>query len=115
MVTMADEMVAMARHFMSGIAANEETLALEALERVKNAGPGGMFLTDEHTFEHFQSALFLPKLLDRSRYDSWEAGGSQDLYRRSNAEARRILAEHQVTPKTNDKIIEEITAYVANL
>jgi trimethylamine--corrinoid protein Co-methyltransferase len=115
MVTMADEMVAMARHFVSGIAVNEETLALEALERVKNAGPGGMFLTDDHTFEHFQKTLFLPKLLDRSRYDSWEAAGSRDLYKRSNAEARRILAEHQVAPKSNDKILKEINAYVENL
>ena len=112
---MADEMVAMARHFVSGIDVSQETLALEALERVKNAGPGGMFLTDDHTFEHFQSALFLPKLLDRSRYDAWEAAGSQDLYQRSNAEARRILAEHQVAPKSNDKILEEVNAYVENL
>jgi trimethylamine--corrinoid protein Co-methyltransferase len=93
MVTMANEMVAMARHFSRGIPVNEETLALAALERVKDAGPGGMFLTDDHTFDHFQEALFLPKLLDRSRYDSWEAAGGQDLYKRSNEEARRILSE----------------------
>jgi len=115
MVTMADEMVAMARHFTGGIPVNEESLALDALERVKNAGPKGMFLTDDHTFDHFERALFLPRLLDRSRYESWEAAGSHDLYKRSNAEARRILDEHQVTPKTDDKVLKEIDAFVASL
>ena len=115
MVTMANEMVAMARHFTGGIPVNEESLALNALERVKNAGPKGMFLTDDHTFDHFERALFLPRLLDRSRYDSWEAAGSHDLYKRSNAEARRILDEHRVAPKTDDKVLTEIDALVASL
>lgn len=115
MVTMANEMVAMARHFTAGIHVNEETLALDALKRVRNAGPKGMFLTDDHTFDHFERALFLPKLLDRSRYDPWEAAGSQDLYKRSNAEARRILDVHQVAPKTDDKVLKEIDALVASL
>lgn len=115
MVTMANEMVAMARHFTGGIPVNEESLALNALERVKNAGPRGMFLSDDHTFDHFEQTLFLPRLLDRSRYDSWEAAGSHDLYKRSNAEARRILDEHQVAPKTDDKVLKEIDAFVASL
>jgi trimethylamine--corrinoid protein Co-methyltransferase len=115
MVTMANEMVAMARHFTGGIPVNEETLALDALQRVKDAGPRGMFLTDDHTFDHFERALFLPKLLDRSRYDSWEAAGSHDLYNRSNAEARRILDQHQVAPKRDDKVLQEIEAIVASL
>jgi trimethylamine--corrinoid protein Co-methyltransferase len=62
---------------------------------------------DDHTFENFEQALFLPKLLDRSRYDTWEAEGSKDLYTRSNEEAKRILAEHQVTPK-DDGVLKEI-------
>ena len=115
MVTIANEMVAMARHFVGGIDVNEETLALDALQRVKDAGPKGMFLTDDHTFDHFEQALFLPRLLDRSRYDSWEAAGSQDLYKRSNAEARRILDEHQVAPKTDGNVLKEIKAFMANL
>ncbi len=114
MVTMANEMVAMARHFTAGIPVNKDSLAVEALERVKNAGPGGMFLTDDHTFDHFKEALFLPNLLDRSRYDSWEAAGSQDLYKRSNQEARRILSEHQVTPKTSD-VLRDIDTLLERL
>ena len=102
MVTMAAELVAMSRFFAGGIPVDDETLALDAIERVVTGGPGSMFLTDDHTFEHFMQAQFLPKLLDRSRYDSWEEAGARDLYKRCNIEAKRILSEHQVEPKPDE-------------
>jgi trimethylamine--corrinoid protein Co-methyltransferase len=102
MVTMANELVAMSRFFTRGIPVNEETLALDAIERVTCGGPGSIFLMDDHTFEHFMQAQFLPKLLDRSRYDSWEEVGAIDLYKRCNIEAKRILSEHQVEPKPDE-------------
>ena len=110
MVTMSDELVAMSRFFTEGIPVSDTTLALEVIERVARGGPGSLFLVDDHTFEHFEDALFLPKLLDRSRYDAWKAAGATDLYTRSNLEAKRILVEHRVEPKPDDvlKGIEEI-------
>jgi trimethylamine--corrinoid protein Co-methyltransferase len=102
MVTMANELIAMSRFFTGGIDINQETLALETIERVVRGGPGSIFLMDDHTFEHFMQAQFLPKLLDRSRYDSWEESGATDLYKHCNIEAKRILSEHQVEPKSNE-------------
>ena len=107
MVTMANELIAMSRFFVEGIPINEETLALEAIERVAGGEPGSIFLMDDHTFENFMYAQFLPRLIDRSRYDSWEEAGAPDLYRRCNIEAKRILAEHHVEPKS-DVALEEI-------
>jgi len=107
MVTMANELIAMSRFFTRGIPVNEETLALEVIERVVSGGPGSIFLMDDHTFEHFMQAQFLPKLLDRSRYDSWEESGAMDLYKRCNIEAKRILSEHQVEPKS-DQVLKQI-------
>jgi len=107
MVVMADELIAMSRFFTEGIQVNQETLALEAIERVAGGGPGSIFLMDDHTFEHFMQAQFLPLLLDRSRYDSWKEAGATNLYQRCNSEARRILAEHLVEPKP-DGIIKGI-------
>jgi trimethylamine--corrinoid protein Co-methyltransferase len=107
MVTMANELVAMSRFFVGGIPVGEETLALEVIERVVKGGPGSMFLTDDHTFEHFMQAQFLPKLLDRSRYSAWEEAGAMDLYKRCNIEAKRILSEHEVEPKS-DEVLQGI-------
>ena len=87
MVTMANELVAMSRFFARGIEVNDETLAFEAIERVINGGPGAMFLMDDHTFKHFMQAQFLPKLVDRSRYDSLKESGSMDFARRCYIDA----------------------------
>jgi trimethylamine---corrinoid protein Co-methyltransferase len=109
MLTIADELVAMARHFTRGIPVNEGTLALDALERVKAAGAKGIFLTDDHTFDHFENALFLPQLLDRSRYDTWQADGERSLYQRSNDRARQLLAEHRLSPEMDPGLAGEIS------
>jgi len=115
MVTIADELIAMARHFHKGIAVDTETLAIEALERVKDAGARGIFLTDDHTFEHFETALFLPELMDRSRYDTWEAEGSRDLYRRANEKARNLIAAHRPSPEIDPKLDAEISRLLERL
>lgn len=114
MVTMANELIAMARYFTRGISVNNETLALDALQRVRDAGSKGIFLTDDHTFDHFEKALFLPNLLDRSRYDTWEQEGSQDLYQRCNETAKRIVETHSPTPK-NERMLQQIESIVKSL
>jgi trimethylamine--corrinoid protein Co-methyltransferase len=111
MVVMANELIAMSRFFTEGIPVNQETLALEAIERVAGGEPGSIFLMDDHTFEHFMRAQFLPVLLDRNRYDSWKEAGATDLYQRCNLEARIILSEHQVEPKP-DEIIKGINRII---
>jgi trimethylamine--corrinoid protein Co-methyltransferase len=107
MITMANELIAMSRFYLKGIAVNESTLALEAIERVGRGSPGSIFLMDDHTYDNFMEALFLPRLIDRSRYDTWQKAGTLNLYDRCNKEAKRILAEHQVNPKP-DAVLKEI-------
>ncbi|MFP3975985.1 MAG: trimethylamine methyltransferase family protein, partial [Dehalococcoidia bacterium] len=111
MVTMANELIGMSKFFTGGIPVNKETLALEALERVVSGGQGSIFLMDDHTFDNFMKAQFIPALMDRSRYDAWKEAGSMDMYQRCNKEAERILSEHKVEPKS-DKIIKEIDQIV---
>jgi trimethylamine--corrinoid protein Co-methyltransferase len=113
MITMANELIAMSRFYVQGIPVNDGTLALEAIERVGRGGPGSIFLMDDHTYDHFMEALFLPKLLDRSRYDAWEKDGALNLYNRCNEEAKRILAEHEVDPKP-DTVLKEIEQILKN-
>jgi trimethylamine--corrinoid protein Co-methyltransferase len=114
MVAMANELVEMSRFFTGGISVEDKTLALDVIERVVKGGPGSIFLTEDHTFEHFMKANFLPKLLDRSRYDAWEAAGATDLYSRCNTEVKRILTEHQVINKSED-ILKGIEGIIQSL
>jgi trimethylamine--corrinoid protein Co-methyltransferase len=99
MLVIADEIIRMARFFMEGVQVNKNTLALEAIDRVT---PGGGFLADEHTMENFRTAQWLPDIIDRSRYDTWEKAGSKDMFGRANQRARKILSDHQVPPLPED-------------
>jgi trimethylamine---corrinoid protein Co-methyltransferase len=102
MVVMADELIAMSRHFVEGIPVTRETLAIDAVERVAKGAAGSMFLSDDHTLDHFGQALFMPRLLDRSRWDQWVQGGKMDLAARCNSAARTILAGHRAPAKPAD-------------
>ena len=110
MLVMADELVAMSRFFTCGIRVDDQTLALDAVERVARGKAGSIFLTDDHTFEHFMQAQFLPRFLDRARYDSWLADGGLDLQQRCNIAAKNVLSTHEVQPKPDQvlKGIDEI-------
>jgi len=112
MITMANELIAMCKFFVKGIPVTDETLALDVIDKVAKGGPGSIFLTSDHTFDHFMTSLFLPSLLDRSRFDSWKSAGTEDMYRRCNMEAKRVLKEHDVSPKPAE-IIKEIDKVVA--
>jgi trimethylamine--corrinoid protein Co-methyltransferase len=107
MLVMADELVAMSRFFTCGIPVDDQTLALDAVERVARGEAGSIFLTDDHTFEHFMEAQFLPRFLDRARYDSWLADGGLDLRQRCNVAAKNVLLAHEVQPKP-DRVLKGI-------
>ena len=82
-------------------------LALEVIDRVALGTDQSIFIADPHTAEHFRTAQFLPKLLDRFAHTQWEENGAKDLYDRCNFEAKRILNQHEVSPKP-DRILNEI-------
>ena len=110
MLTLADELVAMSRYFVDGLRIDDDTLALDVIDRVaRNGSSGAIFLSDKHTFTNFKTALFNPELCDRSRFEHWEAGGAKEMHQRCNEKARQILAEHQVVPKSA-AVLESIEA-----
>lgn len=82
---------------------DEDTLALDVIDRVaRNGSSGAIFIGDSHTFKHFKKALFHPELSDLSRFEHSEANGSKEMQRRCNENARRSLADHPVTPKSEE-------------
>ncbi|MEA3440344.1 MAG: trimethylamine methyltransferase family protein [Chloroflexota bacterium] len=108
-LVIADEIIRETRFLTGGLDINPTTLALDAIARIK---PGGGFLADDHTLDNFRTSQWIPKMIDRSRYDSWKAAGSRDMFTRANERAREILAEHEVTPLSEDaeSVITEVLA-----
>jgi len=109
MLVIADEIINMTRYLLGGLQVDRETLALEAIARVE---PGAGFLADDHTMDHFRTAQWAPKIIDRNQYDIWREAGSKDMFTRANERAREILAEHEVPPlpEEAENVIADVLA-----
>ncbi len=70
-------------------------MALDVIERV---GPGGQYLTDDHTFQNFKSEFWFPTLMDRSSWEEWEERGGKTCGERVQEKLNHILDTHEVPP-----------------
>ena len=103
-----DEEVAMIQRLAEGIVVNEETIALELIEKV---GIVGMFLTQKHTMNHLREEQFFPKLIDRRSADVWEREGSRSLEDRARARVRAVLAQPVPYP-LEPRIVRKLDALI---
>jgi len=88
-VVITDEVIAVNRTLLRGIAVNAETLALDVISRV---GPGGHFLGERHTRQHLRASQWRPTILNRDGHEAWVAGGGQALHERARQKALALLA-----------------------
>jgi len=73
LLVMVNEILFMVNQYMKGLPVNEETLALDRIDKV---GPGGHFLYEDHTMENFKK-IWYSDLFDRSILDIWIDSGSR--------------------------------------
>jgi trimethylamine--corrinoid protein Co-methyltransferase len=50
----------------------------EAMAAIREVGPQGHFLGTQHTLDHFETAFFMPSLMDFNSFEQWSAEGSKD-------------------------------------
>lgn len=81
------------RAMLGGIPVDDATLALEAIREV---GPGGDFLTSEHT-RRTMRALWQARYLDRRPYGRWEEDPDAP-HRAALEHARALLRDHRPEP-----------------
>ena len=65
---------------------------------IEKVGPGGHFLQEDHTYQHFRKELWIPSLMARQPYDLWSQDGSKDMSQRVAERVRDILETHAVAP-----------------
>jgi trimethylamine--corrinoid protein Co-methyltransferase len=100
-VLFADEIISMIKHMLRPLEFSDESVALETMNRV---GPGGSFLTEEHTLRRFRDTFWFPRFLDRRNREAWLKGGGKDLREALNPKAREILAAHRPRPLPQERI-----------
>jgi len=91
MIVFTAEMIDMMRHFMGGVSFDAESLAMDVIDRV---GPGGEFLSTDHTMEHFRD-FWEPTLFNRKRVEDWLEAGGRPLGERLRERTVAIMDEHE--------------------
>ena len=100
-----NEFAGIIRRAQRGFTADDDALAVDVIARVMD-GPRN-FLSQPHTVRYLKGGeLFVPALAERGSWETWENGGCQGLAERAQAEAERILQEHQVEPLEHYQIKE---------
>ncbi len=105
-----NEMLGMVARVLEGIRVTPDTLSFD---QIKEVGPRGNFMGLHHTLNHIRSEHYLPRLFDRTTYDTWEAAGAKDIREVAREKVRQILATHEVEPLTNE-VREELQAIIKN-
>jgi trimethylamine--corrinoid protein Co-methyltransferase len=94
-----DELIKAMLTTIRGVEVNDETLGLDVIKKV---GPGGHYLAQKHTMDHFMKEQFIPELIDRSGYAEWKKNGEKSLVDRAREKVKKILKEHSVPPLDKD-------------
>jgi trimethylamine--corrinoid protein Co-methyltransferase len=78
-------------------AVDDEALAVEVIAAVMDSTRN--FLGQKHTMKTLKSGeVLVTRLAERASWETWDSGGRQGMAERAQAEAERILREHQVLP-----------------
>ncbi len=99
MVVLADEIIEMLKHFVQGVAVDSEELALTV---IKDVGPGGHFLTTEHTASKFKS-IWYPQLFSRKMKNDT----SSEIRGKIHSKIHTIISNHQI-PTLDHEILKEL-------
>lgn len=94
-----NEMFGAIKRVLRGFTVNDETLAVEVIQKV---GARGHFLGEQHTRNFMKTEQFLPDVIDRSNHEQWEQKGAKDFSARAKEKALKILNAHKPIPLPED-------------
>jgi trimethylamine--corrinoid protein Co-methyltransferase len=101
-MVLVNDIVMSVKHYMEGIPVTQETLALDIIDKV---GPGGHYLQEKHTMDHFRKIRY-SDLFERQIREKWQANGAKKLEQRLR-ELTLEKMKHRPAPLSDD-IIKEL-------
>jgi trimethylamine--corrinoid protein Co-methyltransferase len=97
-----DEIAASVRRLRRGFVVDEEALAVEVIKAVMDGSRN--FLEQRHTVRYLRAGEILcTRLAERRSWAEWDRAGREGFAERAQAEAERLLAEHEVPPLTQEQ------------
>ncbi|MAW52320.1 MAG: trimethylamine methyltransferase [Geminicoccus sp.] len=110
-LVMDADQLAMVHIMQGGVDMSENGQALDAIREV---GPGGHYLGCDHTNRNFKTAFYESKLANSASYEQWEIEGSQDMYQRANTRWKRMISEYDaLAPAIDPGVDDALTAFIA--
>jgi trimethylamine--corrinoid protein Co-methyltransferase len=106
LMVLTDEIISQSRRFAAGVRLDAEALALEVIQAV---GPGGEFMSQDHTLAHWRE-LWLPQVFDRQRLDPWLEQGGRSVEARVREKTVALMDAHRAPalPAAVEQVIDDI-------
>lgn len=102
MILFADEVIGMVKRYMRGFVLDDEHLAMDVIRKV---GPGGHFLSEKHTLDHFMKEHWRPSLFNRENLPNWIKKGKKTVDQKLIEKALEILKSHK--PETLPEAVKD--------
>jgi len=83
----------------------------QAMDAIREVGPGKHFLGCAHTQANFETAFYRSPLADNNSFEQWEAEGSSDMAQRANKLWKKQLAEYEA-PALDPAVDEALLDYM---
>jgi len=90
-----NEIIGCLYRILRGVTLDDATLAKEV---IKGTGPGGNYLTHNHTYEHFRQEHAIPRCFNRRSRSSWEEEGAKDMNQLAAERAHSLLENYDCEP-----------------
>ncbi len=103
------DQLGMQQRFTEGVDLSENGQAMEAIRQV---GPGSHYLGCDHTQANFQSAFYRSNIADNNSYEQWLAEGEKTAAQRANALARGWLESYEA-PEIDPGIDDGLRDFIA--
>ncbi len=83
----------------------------QAMDAIREVGPGNHFLGCGHTQAHFETAFYRSPVADNNSVEQWEAEGSRDAAQRANGLWKDMLARYEA-PDLDPALDEALNAFI---
>ena len=105
---MDTDQAAMLQEFLKGVDTTENGQALDAMREV---GPGSHYLGCAHTQRNFETAFYRSNIADNNSFEQWEADGALDASNRANRLWKNMLENYQL-PDMDPLVDQELLAFI---
>jgi trimethylamine---corrinoid protein Co-methyltransferase len=103
------DQLSMFQKFAEGVDFSENGQAMDAIREV---GPGAHYLGCEHTQRNFEGAFWRSGLADNNSFEQWHDDGEKDIVVRANTKWKQLLKDY-VAPPLDEGIDEGLRDFMA--